>query len=98
MTSSDFIFSQHAVDVFRGIIEDMQQVSLLSAEKVRTRILHKLHLIHHQPLQSSKKIELGLDGHFRVATVLHYKIFYKVEKDRVCIVDMLLDKEAKTVQ
>jgi hypothetical protein len=98
MASSELIFSSYAVEVFRNIVEDMQQVSLLSAEKVRTRILHKLHLIHHQPMQSSKKIEIGLEGHFRVATVLNYKIFYKLENDRVCIVDMLLDKEAKSVQ
>jgi hypothetical protein len=97
MNSHEFVFTQHALDVYRAIIEDLQQVSLLSAEKVRSRIMHKLHLIQHQPMQSSKKVEVGLEGHFRVTTVLNYKIFYLLEPARICVVDILLDKEAKAV-
>jgi len=80
------------------IIMDMQQVSLLSAEKVRKRIIHKLHLIQHQPMQSSKEVTMsGLKGHYRSASVLNFKIFYMVEENRICVVDILMDKEVKTV-
>jgi hypothetical protein len=98
MNSPDFLFSNKAAQSFREIIQDLQQVSLLSAEKVRSRIMHKLHLIHHQPLQSSKPVDLpGLPGHFRQATALNYKIYYSVEDERICVVDILLDKSAKTI-
>ena len=76
----------------------MQQVSLLSAEKVRTKILHKLHLIEHKPMQSSRQVELaGLEDHIRMATVLNYKIYYKLENDSVYVLDILMDKELKGV-
>jgi hypothetical protein len=98
MNPDEFVFSKSAADTFMQIVMDMQQVSLLSAEKVRKRIMHKLHLIQHQPMQSSKKVELsGLDGHIRVATVLNYKIYYLLEENRICVVDILIDKELKTV-
>jgi plasmid stabilization system protein ParE len=95
MNSSEFVFSQHAVDSLKAIIEDLQQVSLLSAEKVRAKIMHRLHLIQHQPQQSSKKIETDLDKHIRVAAVLNYKIFYSVEENRISVLEILLDKEIK---
>lgn len=95
MNSSEFVFSNHAIESLRAIIEDLQQVSLLSAEKVRSRIMHKLHLIQHQPMQSSKKVEAGMDRHIRVAAVLNYKIFYMVEDTRISVLEILLDKEVK---
>lgn len=95
MNSSEFVFSNHATESLKAIIEDLQQVSLLSAEKVRSRIMHKLHLIQHQPMQSSKKVETTIDRHIRVATVLNYKIFYMVEETRISVLEILLDKEVK---
>ena len=95
MTNHDFVFSSRAADAFRDIIRDLQQVSLLSAEKVRSRIMHKLHLIQHQPMQASKKVELNIVGHFRCATVLNYKIYYKLDESTISVVDIVLDKDAK---
>ncbi|MBL0315810.1 MAG: hypothetical protein IPP69_08530 [Flavobacteriales bacterium] len=97
MNSGEFVFSNHATESLKAIIEDLQQVSLLSAEKVRSRIMHKLHLIQHQPMPSSKKVEAGLSQHIRVAAVLNYKIFYMVEESRISVLEILLDKEAKNV-
>jgi plasmid stabilization system protein ParE len=96
MNNHDFFFSHKAVDTFRQIILDMQEVSLVAAESVRAKIFHKLHLIQHHPLQSSKEIELsGINGHFRLTTVLNYKIYYKVEESRILVVDILTDKSSK---
>ena len=62
---------------------------------MRNKIFHKLHLIHHHPLQGSKKVELAnVEGHIRLATVLNFKIYYKVEDKRIIVLDLLLDKEA----
>lgn len=95
MNANEFIFSERAAEALRNIIGDLQQVSLLSAEKVRTKILHKLHLVQHQPMLASKKLELGIPGHFRTTTVLNYKIIYQVSENRIAVVDILMDKEAK---
>lgn len=92
MSQHSFVFSVAAAESFRDIIRDLQQVSLLSAEKVRARIMHKLHLIQHQPLQASKKVEIGIDGHFRCATVLNYKIYYQVTAEKIAVVAMVYEK------
>ncbi len=98
MNSHEFYFTPNAADSFLRIIQDVQEVSLLSAEKVRSRIFHKLHLIHHHPSQGSKRIELpGVEGHMRLATVLNYKIYFRLETQRIIVMDMLMDKEAKSV-
>ncbi len=96
MNSYSFFFTQPAVESLQKMIEDVQEVSLLSAEKVRSRIFHKLHLLHHHPTQGSKKIDLpGVEGHLRLATVLNYKIYFKLESERIIVLDLLIDKDAK---
>jgi plasmid stabilization system protein ParE len=92
MTQHELIISVSAAEAFRDIIRDLQQVSLLSAEKVRSRIMHKLHLIQHQPMQASKKIELAHEGHFRCATVLNYKIYYQVASQKILVVSIVYEK------
>jgi plasmid stabilization system protein ParE len=95
MNTHEFYFTESAKNAFRGIIEQVQQVSLIAAERMRNKIFHKLHLIHHHPLQGSKKVELAnVAGHIRLATVLNFKIYYKVEDKRIIVLDLLLDKEA----
>jgi plasmid stabilization system protein ParE len=96
MNSQEFYFTASAENTFREHLARIQQVSLIAAEQMRNKIFHKLHLIHHHPLQGSRKADIpGLEGHFRVATVLNYKIYYKVEDKRVIVVDMLLDKDSQ---
>jgi plasmid stabilization system protein ParE len=80
------------------MIQQVQEVSLLSAEKLRARIFHKLHLIHHHPTQGSKKLELpSVSGHIRQASVLNYKIYFKLEGHRIIVLEMLLDKSTSSV-
>lgn len=94
MNAQEFFFTSKAHDAFREVVLHMQEVSLIAAERVRARILHRIHLIHHHPLQSSKKVEFkGLNGHFRMADVLNYRLFYLVEEDRIILMDILMDKE-----
>ncbi len=97
MRSNELIFSNHAAEVYKAIIHDLQQASLLAAEKVRSRIMHKLHLIHHQPLQGSKPVDVGIEGNFRVANALYFKIYFLVEEDRICILDILQEKGTKGI-
>ncbi|MFN8777675.1 MAG: hypothetical protein ACK5XV_13015 [Flavobacteriales bacterium] len=98
MNAYDFYLTPHAADTFRSIVSNMQEVSLIAAERVRSRIVHRLHLIHHNPMQASRKMELsGLDGHFRVADVLNYKMVYLVKENRIVLMDILLDKEMSKV-
>ncbi len=93
----EMYFSSQAVESFREIVAHTQEVSLIAAEKLRAKIFHKLHLVRHHPIQGSKSIDIGaLEGNFRLATALNVKIYYKVEKDKVIVLDMLLDKEAKS--
>ena len=98
MNSYEFYFTPNAAESFLRIIQDVQEVSLLSAEKVRSRIFHKLHLIQHHPSQGSRRIELpGVEGHMRLATVLNYKIYFRLDGQRIIVMEMLMDKEAKSV-
>lgn len=92
MTQNEFVISSGAAEAFRDIIRDLQQVSLLSAEKIRSRIMHKLHLIQHQPMQASKKVDLSIDGHFRCASVLNYKIYYQVTQQKISVVSIVYEK------
>lgn len=94
MQTTEFFFTQQARTALQDLIRQVQEVSLIAAERVRSRIFHKLHLIHHQPLQASRKADFAaLEGHFRVATALNYKIYYKVEDTRIVVLDFILDKE-----
>lgn len=93
MNTHEVLVTKQASEILHETINEHQQVSLLAADKVRTKFFHKLHSIQHHPLQGSKPIELqGMQGHFRVTTVLNYKIYYKVEESKIIILDILLDK------
>lgn len=94
MNTHDVVFAKSAADRLHSIIGQLQEVSLLSAEKVRAKFFHKIHLIQHHPLQSSRQIDAKpLEGNIRVTTVLNYKIYYKVEENKIIILEILLDKE-----
>jgi plasmid stabilization system protein ParE len=97
MNTQEMIFTSQAVEAFRDIIGNTQEVSLIAAEKLRAKIFHKLHLIQHHPIQGSKSINVGIDGNFRLTTALNVKIYYKVEENRTIILDLLIDKAATTV-
>ena len=97
MNTQEMIFSSQAVEAFREIIGNTQEVSLIAAEKLRAKIFHKLHLIQHHPIQGSKTLNVGIDGNFRITTALSVKIYYKVEENRTVVLDMLIDKDSKPV-
>lgn len=97
MNTQEMIFTSQAVEAFREIIGNTQEVSLIAAEKLRAKIFHKLHLIQHHPIQGSKTLNVGIDGNFRITTALSVKIYYKVEENRTVVLDMLIDKDNKTV-
>lgn len=93
MSNQEFYFTESATVAFREIIGRIQQVSLIAAERTRSKIFHKLHLIQHHPLQGSRKCDFpGIEGHFRVSVADNYKVYYKVEDERIIVVDMLLEK------
>ncbi|MFN6380598.1 MAG: type II toxin-antitoxin system RelE/ParE family toxin [Flavobacteriales bacterium] len=93
MNSSDLYFTSTAVKSFKEIIAHTQETSLIAAEKLRAKIFHKLRSIRHHPEQGSKAVIFeGLQGNYRLATALHVKIYFKVEEDRMVILEMILDK------
>ena len=92
MNTQEMIFTSQAVEAFRDIIGNTQEVSLIAAEKLRAKIFHKLHLIQHHPIQGSKPINIGAEGNFRLTTALNVKIYYKVEDNRTIVLDLLIDK------
>jgi len=93
MNTHEVIISKQAADILHETINEHQQFSLLAADKLRTKLFHKIHLVKHDPLLSSKLVELqGMQGHFRVTNVLNYKIYYKVEETKIIILDIILDK------
>jgi len=98
MNVHDFFFTPKAVETFQGIVMNMQEVSLIAAERVRSQIMHRIHLIHQHPMQSSKKIDLkGVNGHFRVAEVLNFRLYYQVDDASIVLMDILMDKELSKV-
>lgn len=96
MNRHELVISEKAAESFREIVARTQEVSLISAEKVRQKILHKLHFIGHHPLQGSRKMDLPESlGHFRSVHVLNYRIIFKVDENLVTVEDMLVDKTKK---
>jgi hypothetical protein len=92
MKTHEVVITKQATDILHQTINDLQSVSLLSADKVRSKFFHKFHQIQHDPLQSSKVVELqGMQGHFRVTTVLNHKIYFKVEEEKIIVLDILLE-------
>ena len=93
----EVIFSPQAEDSLRSIVQDVQEVSLLSAEKLRKKILHKMHLIQHQPHSGSKRVTSIHSTDIRCATVMHYKIFYALRDMKVLVLELLAEKMEKPV-
>jgi plasmid stabilization system protein ParE len=93
MNRHELLISEKAVESFQEIIAKTQEVSLISAEKVRQKILHKIHFVGHHPQQGTRQMELpAAFGHVRTVLVLNYKIIFKVEENKVTFLDMLVDK------
>ncbi|MFZ4784336.1 MAG: hypothetical protein ACOYLH_02595 [Flavobacteriales bacterium] len=90
MNSQEMVFTAEAVNAFREIVANTQEISLIAAEKLRAKIFHRLHLIQHHPIQSSRQIDIALEGHFRLTTADNIKIYYKVEEGRTVILDLLV--------
>lgn len=93
MNPHEVVFSATAKQSFEELFAHTQESSLISAEKMRAKVFHKIHQIKHHPLQGSKSMIVpGVEGNFRLATALNVKIYYKVEEGRVLILELLLDK------
>jgi plasmid stabilization system protein ParE len=96
MNVSELYFTHHAAQAFRSCIEKIQQVSLIAAERTRNKMLHQLRALQHHPLQGSKKVEVGTgESQVRVAALMQYKVYYKVEDQRVIVLDFLLDQTTR---
>ena len=97
MKQHELLISEKATESFREIIARTQEVSLVSAEKVRQKIMHKLHYIGHHPMQGTRKMEMpDAIGHIRLLQVLNYKIIFRLEEARIVVLDMLVDKNKKS--
>ncbi|MBL7942953.1 MAG: type II toxin-antitoxin system RelE/ParE family toxin [Flavobacteriales bacterium] len=91
-TKHELLISQHAEDAFHDIIRHTQEVSLVAAERLRNKILHKLHGLQHHPEQGSRKVDGMQEEGFRSVTVSHCRIFFTVSNQQVLVHDMLVDR------
>ena len=93
MAQRKLIITNKACDSFRTLIENVSSTSLVGAEDARTVIINRLRKLAINPNQQSRKAKFSsLSGDFRSVLAWNYRIYYKVEDDRVIVLDLFLDK------
>ncbi len=91
-TKHELLITRNAESAFQDIIRFTQEVSLVAAERLRVKILHKLHGLQHHPEQGSRKVEGMAEQGLRFVTVSNCKIFFTVKNQQVFVHDLLVDR------
>lgn len=93
MSQYPLIIADKACESFKTLIENVRSTSLIGAEDARTVILNRLRKVGINPNQQSRKAKFSsLDGDYRSVLAWNYRIYFKMESDRVIVLDMILDK------
>lgn len=89
------IIADRAVSSLRRIVSNLKRVSLIGGEDAREALMHRIKRLSVNPEAGSRKAKFEkLKGDFRSLVVWgDYRIYYKVEEDRVIVLDVILDKE-----
>lgn len=91
----DVIISDRAANSYRRIVANTKKISLIGGEDAKTAILQKIRRLGSNPDFGSRQASFEkLDGNFRSVNVWDYKMYYKVEEDRVIVLDIIVDKSA----
>ena len=95
MFKHELIISQHAFDSFKEIIEEVQKSSLIAGERLRHKILHRLHHLRHHPTESSRKVEIPREeGEIRCSNLMNYRIYYMITADKIILLEVVAEKPA----
>lgn len=93
MSQRKVIISARAEDAFRTLIEKVRSTSLIGAEDARVVIINRLRKLCGNPMHQSRKAKFSsLEGDFRSVLAWNYRIYYKLEEERVIVLDLILDK------
>lgn len=88
------ILSDRAANTIRRIVTRTQETSLIGGEEVREAIFNRLKSLSLHPETDSRKAKFDrLDGNYRSLLLWDYRIYYKVEEDRVVVLDVILEKK-----
>jgi plasmid stabilization system protein ParE len=90
------VVADRAVNSFRRIVTALNQESLIGGEDARTAILNKIRTLGTNPERNSRRANFEkLEGNYRSVQVWDYRIYYKVENERIVILDLMLDIDSK---
>ncbi|MEY3398984.1 MAG: hypothetical protein RL220_1578 [Bacteroidota bacterium] len=93
MSKYELIISQRAVDGLKEIVEEVQKSSLVDAEKLRSKILHRLHFIQHHPHEQSRKVEIPKkEGEIRCSNIMNYRIYYLLMEEQILVMEIIAEK------
>lgn len=100
MAKRQVIISDRALNAFHRIIQQVKTNSLVGAEDARMTIISRLRKLGANPGMNTRVANFAtLDGEFRSALAWNYRIYFKVEEDRIIVLDMILDKDnAETLE
>jgi len=94
MSKRQVIISDRALNAFQRIIQQVKTNSLVGAEDARTSIINRLRKLGANAAINTRVANFAtLEGEFRSALAWNYRIYFKVEPNRIIVLDMILDKE-----
>ncbi|NQX91491.1 MAG: type II toxin-antitoxin system RelE/ParE family toxin [Flavobacteriales bacterium] len=97
MSKKQVLITDRAYNAFRRIVQQVKTTSLIGAEEARTTILNRIRKICSNPAHGSREANFEtLQGEYRSALAWNYRIYYKVEEDRLIVLDMIIDENVAT--
>jgi len=88
--------TDRATASFKRIIGGLKEVSLIGGEDARLAILDSIRKLGVNPMANSMSAKFErLEGEYRKVDVWDYRIYYKVEENKVIVLDIILQPKKK---
>jgi len=92
MKKRKVIFSSKALSSFQAMVNDVQETSLIGAEKTRKAVLDEIKKLGINPELNTRPAKFEkLTGDFRSLLVWNYRVYFKIAPDQITVMDIILD-------
>jgi len=92
MKKRKIFFSSKALSSFQAMVNDVQETSLIGAEKTRKAVLDDIRKLAVNPELNSRVAKFEkLPGEYRSLLVWNYRVYFKIESEQIVVMDIILD-------
>ena len=93
MAKKSVVIADRASNSLQRVVRQLKSTSLIGAEDARTAILNHIRKLSVNYNSGSKPADFAtLDGEFRSSMIWNYIVYFKVEDNRLVVLDIILEK------